>query len=92
MKIGRLIWDENNVQHLWHSHQVSPEEVFEAVFGPPYEDADITTERDGDYIVIYGATASGRLLKLVGDRVGDGLRIFSARDMSKREKRAYRSR
>ena len=32
-----LIWDENNVTHLWQSHRVSPEEVEEILLGCPGE-------------------------------------------------------
>lgn len=48
-------------------------------------------ERDGDYYVVYGETGSGRLLKMVGERLGNGqFRIFAAVDMSANEKRKFR--
>lgn len=92
MKIARLIWDEDSVQHLWQSHQVTADEVKEVIFGPPDEDAEAQIERDGNCIVVYGETASGRLLKIVGEPHGSELRVFAARNMTKREKRAYRRR
>jgi hypothetical protein len=33
LRIDDLYWDENNVEHLWRSHRVTPEEVQEIIFG-----------------------------------------------------------
>lgn len=62
-----LYWDDNNLQHLWQSHQVAPDEVEEVLFGVDGEDATYRLRRDGDFLMVYGETGSGRLLKLVGE-------------------------
>ena len=87
-----LIWDDENVNHLWQSHQVTPDEVEELLFGIPGEEPTFRRRRDGDYLICYGETGSGRLLKLVGEFFNGRFRVFAARDMDKDEKRAYRKR
>jgi hypothetical protein len=92
-RIRELYWDDNNRDHLWQSHQVTPEEVGETLFSEDGEEAVYLPFRDGDYLEIYGETSSGRLLKMVGEFMKDGrFRIFAARDMDDREKRAFRKR
>ncbi len=85
-----LIWDDENVSHLWQSHQVTPDEVEEVLFGLPGEEPTYRKRRDGDYLICYGETGGGRLLKLVGEFCEKQFRVFAARDMDKDEKRAYR--
>ena len=86
-----LYWDDDNPQHLWQSHRVTPNDVEEVLFGVDGEDASYRQRRDGDYLKIYGETGSGRLLKLVGEFMpGGSFRVFAAQDMDDREKRAFR--
>jgi uncharacterized DUF497 family protein len=93
MRIKRLFWDDNNVDHLWAAHQVSPAEVEEIVFGIDGVGPRYDIVRDGGNYEIYGQTGGGRLLLMVGTPVGGGrIRIFAARDMDEREKRAFRKR
>ena len=87
-----LYWDEWNVEHLWQSHRVTPDEIEEILFGLPGEEPRYRMRRDGDYIVIYGETGTGRLIIFVGEFTGQRFRVFAARDMERREKRAYRKR
>lgn len=87
-----LVWDDDNVNHLWQSHMVTPDEIEETLFGLPGEEPTYLIRRDGDYLVVYGETGSGRLLKFVGELVGKRFRVFAARDMDKSEKRAFRKR
>ncbi len=89
--IRGLYWDDNNVEHLWQSHQVTPDEVEDIVLGCDGEDPVYRQRRDADYYVIYGETGAGRLLKMAGEFLASGLfRVFAARDMDGAEKRAYR--
>ena len=93
MRITRLIWDDNNVDHLWAAHQVSPTEVEEIIFGVDGDGPRYDIFRDGGNYELYGQTGGGRLLLIVGALVGDGrMRIFAARDMDTHEKRAFRKR
>ena len=87
-----MYWDENNVQHLWQSHRVTPDEVEEALLGIDGEEPHFLQLRDGDYYAFLGQTGGGRLLSMAGEYLDDGrLYIFSARDLNAREKRRYRS-
>jgi uncharacterized DUF497 family protein len=88
--VKQLIWDDENVQHLWQSHQVTPDEVEEILFGVPGEEPAYRVRREGAYLIIYGETGGGRLLKLVGEMMTEGFRAFAARDMDSRERRAFR--
>jgi uncharacterized DUF497 family protein len=87
-----LLWDEQNVQHLWQSHQVTPDEIEEALFGLPGEEPTYFVRRHSDYYVLYAETGSGRLLICVGEFIGKRFRVFAARDMAADERRAYRRR
>ncbi len=91
--IRELAWDESNVEHLWHSHQVTPEEVEEALLGDDGTEADYLMTRDTDYYAFLATSADGRPLSLVGEFLDDGrLYIFSARNMNEAQKRRYRRR
>ena len=93
LRIDELHWDDNNVDHLWRSHAVNPDEVEEIIFGIEDEPPVFLVRRDGDGYVMYGETGSGRLLKMVGELVGTGrFRVFGAMDMDEAERRAYRKR
>ena len=88
-----LYWDDNNREHLCQSHRVTPDDVEEVLFGVDGEEAVYRQRRDGSYLIVYGETGSGRLLKLVGEFLEDGrFRVFAAQDMDAQEKRAFRRR
>jgi hypothetical protein len=83
--IRGFIWDDENVAHIGR-HQVSPDEVEEALTGSPV----ILRGPDGRYLV-YGRTAAGRLLFAVYVQRPEGrIRILTAREMTEKEKRFYR--
>jgi len=93
-----LFWDDddNNADHLWDSHQVTPDEVEEVLFGIDGEDTQYFQFRDGDNYAILGRTGGGRLLKMVGEFVrsddtfaGSRFRVFHAMDMDEAEKRRF---
>ena len=92
MRRVNLVWDKDNLEHLWHSHS-SPDEVDEALFGLEEEETYCLEFRDGDYHVFLGENGDGRLLAMAGEYLNHGtLRIFSARNMNAREKRRFRKR
>ena len=67
MRIARLFWNDNNVQHLWAAHRVTPDEVEEIVFGVDGESASYRILRDGENYRIFGETGGGRLLIMAGE-------------------------
>jgi uncharacterized DUF497 family protein len=93
MRIAELFWNDDNVDHLWSAHRVTPDEIEEVVFGIDGEPSAYRLLRDGDNYKIFGKTGGGRLLLMVGTFLLDRrFRVFAARDMDDDEKRAYRTR
>jgi uncharacterized DUF497 family protein len=91
LPVFELFWDENNVEHLWQSHQVTPDEIEEIILGLEDDAPRYKCRRDGDAYVIYGETGNGRLLKMVGRFAGKrAFRVFGAIDMDDRERRSFR--
>lgn len=78
-------WDEHNEDKLLERHNVSALEA-EQCFANPN-----TRRRDGDAFLLLGATDDGRMLFLVYEQKPDGVvRVYSAREMTDKERRAYR--
>lgn len=76
-------WDEGNEEHLIARHDIYPDEA-EQVF---YNGAHV--RRAGDGYVAYGQNDSGRYLLLVFVLRGTAIRVFSARTMTREERRFY---
>lgn len=78
-------WDEYNEDKLLRNHNVSAVET-ERCFGNPH-----TKRRVGDDLLMLGITDSGRMLLLVYEQKPGGVvRVYSAREMTNRERRTYR--
>jgi uncharacterized DUF497 family protein len=78
-------WDEGNEDKLLLHHNVSAWEA-EQCFANPH-----TRRRVGDDLLILGATNSGRMLFMLYEQKPTGLvRVYSAREMTKGERRLYR--
>lgn len=78
-------WDENNEEKLLANHGVSAWEA-EQSFANPH-----TTRRSGDALLMLGKTDSDRMLFLVYEQKDNGVvRIYSAREMTEKERRTYR--
>ena len=83
-------WDEGNADKNWESHKVSPREAEQVFFNRPLIVADDVkhsgTERR--YFVL-GQTDDNRPLFVAFTLRGDLIRVISARDMSRRERKVY---
>jgi uncharacterized DUF497 family protein len=85
-----LYWLDESVDHLAASHEVTPEDIEEIIYGIEGEDPNYLVVRDGDFYVVYGRTGGGRLLTIVGELMLDGrYRPFGARTMTDSERRRY---
>jgi len=85
--IKGFVWDEENVRHI-AKHGVTPEEIEEALTGTPV----VLRGPDGRYLA-HGRTESGRLLFAVYvTRPRGRIRVITARDMTKSEKRLWHRR
>jgi uncharacterized DUF497 family protein len=83
-------WDAGNTDKNWERHQVSQGECEQVFFQRPILIAvdRAHSQREPRYAVL-GQTAAGRLLTLVFTIRGTLIRVISARDMSRAERRRY---
>lgn len=84
-RLPEFEWDEHNEDKLISRHNVSAAEA-EQCFANPH-----TARRQGDDLLMLGVTDTGRMLFLVYEQKLDGVvRVYSAREMTDRERRTYR--
>ena len=83
-------WDENNATKIWEKHAVTPMESEQAFFNRPLIVADDAKHSQGEqrYYAL-GQTDAGRLLFLAFTIRRTLIRIISARDMSRKERKVY---
>ena len=86
-------WDEGNLLKNWEKHRVSASECEQVFFNQPLVMAD-DERHSGQEPRFYGLgqTDSGRRLFVVFTMRGTLIRVISARDMNRRERREYESR
>ena len=78
-------WDEHNEDKLLDRHNVTALEA-EQCFGNAN-----ARRREGDDLLILGVTDGGRMLLLVYQQKPNGVvRVYSAREMTQKERRTYR--
>lgn len=78
-------WDEHNEEKLLRNHAVSAREA-EQCFANPH-----SKRRHGQALLMLGITDTGRMLFLVYEQRPRGIvRVYSAREMTDRERRTYR--
>ncbi len=83
-------WDAGNADKNWERHNVSPGESEQLFFQRPLLIApDLAHSRDEPRYAALGRTAAGRWLTLIFTVRGTLIRVISARDMSRRERRVY---
>lgn len=83
-------WDSGNADKNWERHQVTQGECEQVFFQRPLLLARDTghSRREVRYAAL-GQTAAGRRLTVVFTIRGALIRVISARDMSRRERRLY---
>jgi hypothetical protein len=85
-------WDAGNAGKIWERHRVTPTECEELFFNQPLvvgEDQKHAEAEERLYAL--GQTDAGRLLFVAFTIRGTHIRVISARDMSRKERRVYRS-
>jgi len=83
-------WDDGNAEKIWSRHRVSQAEGEQVFFNRPLvvgED-DLHSLAEIRHYAL-GRTDADRLLFLVYTLRGERLRIISARDMTRRERKEY---
>jgi uncharacterized DUF497 family protein len=82
-------WDEGNVDHI-DRHGVTPEEAEEALLDPRRVGAAAYSAAREPRSAVIGATQDGRVLFVVYTWRGGKVRIVTARDADRAQRRRYR--
>ena len=85
-------WSGGNAKKNWQSHQVTPLEAEQVFFNTPLlcgADAEHSQKESRFYVL--GQTDEGRELFVAFTLRGKRLRVISARNMSRKERRIYKS-
>ena len=85
-------WDSANAGKIWKKHRVTPNECEQVFFHLPLVLADDAGRSQAER-KFYGLSVTnvGRLLFVVFTPRRDRIRVISARDMSRKERRIYES-
>jgi len=87
---GGFEWDEGNLLKNWERHRVTASECEQVFFNRPVF-AEVEGDREGaeDRRYALGVTENGRRLFVVFTIRGGKIRVISARDMSRRERKVF---
>ena len=83
-------WDRGNIEKNWERHKVSPVECEQIFFHQPliiFDDPKHSI-REKRYAA-FGQTDTGRSLAVIFTKRNKRLRVISARDMNRRERKFY---
>ena len=83
-------WDEGNLPKVWQRHHITSEECHQVFLNRPLfaaRNEKHSTEEERYYA--FGHTDAERHLAVIFTVRGDLIRVISARDMNRRERRAY---
>ena len=85
-------WDQGNVEKNWLAHEVTPQEAEQTFFNRPLVVADDVKHSRGEkrYFVL-GQTDEDRPLFIAFTVRKRRIRVISARDMNRKEKKVYLS-
>ena len=83
-------WDDGNARKNWELHQVSQAECEAVFFNRPLLMApdEAHSQREARYAAL-GQTNGGRPLSVILTKRGTLIRVISARNMSRRERKLY---
>jgi hypothetical protein len=85
-------WNKHNSQKIRIKHDVTPVECEQVFFNIPVIAGDDSKHsKTENRFYVLGQTDSGRLLFLVFTVRSNKLRVISARDMNKKERRVYQT-
>lgn len=83
-------WDKGNFKKNWLAHEVTPQESEQLFFNAPLIVADDLKHSDAEkrYVVL-GQTDEARYIFIAFTMRKQKIRVISARDMNKKEKKVY---
>jgi uncharacterized protein len=85
-------WDDGNVDKNWLAHRVTPQEAEQVFFNRPLVvAADVAHSRAEKRCYALGQTDGDRPLFIAFTMRKRRIRVISARDMSRKEKKVYES-
>jgi uncharacterized DUF497 family protein len=90
-KIDGFEWDKGNLEKNWKSHSVLPLESEQIFFNEPLivaHDEKHSSEKETRFAAL-GMTDAGRLLFIIFTIRKNLIRVISARDMSRNERKVY---
>ena len=89
-KINGFLWDKGNLDKNWAKHKVKNTECEEVFFDKKkVQFKDVLHSGKEERFILLGKTKKDRLLFLAFTLRGDKVRIISARDTNKRERKLY---
>lgn len=92
LKCAGFDWDEHNAEKNWQKHHVTPSECEEIFFNRPVVVSDDVkhSERENRFYAL-GHSDAGRMLFTVFTIRRNLIRVISARDMNRKERKVYKS-
>lgn len=89
-RVDGFDWNKGNIRKSWEKHRVSYIECEEVFFNQPImvQEDEIHSQEEPRYYVL-GRTNKGRHLFVVFTIRKNKIRVISARDMSRKERRVY---
>src|ERR1700693_6338144 len=85
-------WDAGNLVKIWDRHQVTPAECEEIFFNRPFiVDEDEAHSAAEPRMYALGQSDAGRLMFVAFTIRGQLIRVISARDMNRKERKVYLS-
>jgi len=85
-------WDEHNAEKNWQKHRVTPSECEEIFFNRPFVVADdLKHSKKENRFYSLGHTDAGRRLFVAFTVRRSYIRVISARDMNRKERKVYKS-
>ena len=83
-------WDEGNLVKNWEKHRVSASECEQVFFNRPLvAGLDVVHSKTEDRFYALGVTDAGRRLFVVFSVRRNKIRVISARDMNRRERKVF---
>lgn len=85
-------WDDANSQKIWTTHHVAPSECEQIFFHQPFVVAeDVKHSHKENRYYALGQTDAGKLLFVIFTIRRTVIRVISARDMNRKERKVYTS-
>ena len=85
-----FVWTEENIGHLWQRHKVTEIEAEEVFYNAPIIRVSHLQPDEPRRYLAFGLTDAGRYLLVVFVREGEGIKPFSARNMTVIERKKYK--